>query len=76
MGSRDRWTRRGPHLRGAAERQPHPTGRGQSLRVVLLVDGGRRGPEGAGDRGQVGELNQASPGGLPTPRGPAPVHQA
>ena len=45
MGSRDRRTRQGPHLRGAAQRQPRPTRRGQSLRVVLLVDGGRRGPE-------------------------------
>ena len=69
MGSRDRRTRRGPHLRGAAQRQPRPTRRGQSLRVILLVDGGRRGPEGAGDRGQVGELNQASPGGRRHPGG-------
>lgn len=46
----------GPHLGGAAERQAHPTQRGRGVRVlgqllfILFVDGGRRRPQGAGDR--------------------------
>ena len=54
--------RRGPHLGGAAQRQPRSAQRGQSLRVVLFMDGRRGGPHGAGDRVGRGQcFSNASP---------------
>lgn len=64
----------GPHLGGAAQRHPCPARRGRGLRVILFMDGGRWGPQGAGDRvGRGQRMSNANPTQANAPAGPANV---